>query len=133
MFEAREKKMTEALQKILTADQMTRLKEISIQLAGKQAVNDADVQTKLSITDDQKAKLKTLSGKMQEANRSIFEKMRDGEIQREDVQGMMKQNQTIMGTEIDKILTDDQKAKLKALAGKPFKATDQPRGFGGGK
>ncbi len=113
--------MDEAVNKILTADQHKRLKEIQIQLAGNLAATDKDVQKSLALTDDQRASIKRLQQQAQQANRSVFDKMRDGEIDRTTVGTSIKHNRDALNTEIGKILTDDQKAKLKAMSGKTFK------------
>ncbi len=46
---------------ILSAEQMTRLEEIVLQAKGAEALNDAEIQAKLMINDDQKAKLAAVS------------------------------------------------------------------------
>jgi hypothetical protein len=46
---------------ILTADQLKRFKQIQLQQAGVQAFTQADVQTALKLTDEQKDAIKTIS------------------------------------------------------------------------
>ncbi|MFX5574590.1 hypothetical protein ABTD77_19315, partial [Acinetobacter baumannii] len=60
----------------------------------------------------------------QEASTKIMEKMRSGEIDRDQIQEIMTKNQKAMDTELGKILTDDQKKKLSDMGGKPFKKAD---------
>jgi Spy/CpxP family protein refolding chaperone len=108
--------------KILTKEQTTRLHEISIQVAGNGAIQWEDVQKELGMTSDQVAKVKDLQTKQAEANQAIFQKMRDGEIDREELPEIMKKNQDTMNVELGKILKEEQKTKLKAMGGKPFKA-----------
>jgi Spy/CpxP family protein refolding chaperone len=122
-------KTQESLKAILSESQMKRLDEISIQLRGNRAVMDAQVQKSIGITDEQKAKIEGLQQKQQEANRSLGEKARNNEITREDVQKARQKNDEAMGAELAKILTPEQAAKLKSMAGKPFKA-DPPQGGG---
>jgi hypothetical protein len=113
--------MKKEAEKILTKDQMTRLHELAIQIAGNNAATWADVQKEIGVTDDQKAKIKDLQSKQQEANQALFQKMRDQEITREELQDAMKKNTDSFNTELGKILTDAQKAKLKTMGGKEFK------------
>lgn len=121
MKEMQDKSKTETA-KILTKEQMTRLREINIQLAGNSAVAWEDVQKELGMTSDQTAKVKDLQAKQQDANQAVFQKMRDGEISREEIGDIMKKNQDTLNAELGKILKDDQKTKLKTMGGKPFKA-----------
>jgi len=121
---------------ILNDGQMKRLGEISIQLRGNRAILDADVQKTLGLSSDQTAKIKDLQDKQTEANRAIGEKMRNQEISQDDARKSMETNNKTMDTELGKILTADQAAKLKDMGGKPFKADPAEaagrRGGGGG-
>lgn len=129
-MEAARKKNLEQIKKILTADQYARLKGIEIQLSGNAAASDPEIQQDLKLTDAQKTKVKNLLQKQGEANRSVFERARNGDIDQDQVQTSLKNNKQALNVEIGKILTDDQKATLKTMAGKPFKATDPQRGPG---
>ena len=106
---------------ILTPEQETRLEQIRIQWAGPAALAMPEVQAGLALTDDQKAKLKDLQTKMADANRALFAKMQNQEIERDAGMATMQANQATYKTEVDKILTDDQKAKLKAMGGAELK------------
>jgi hypothetical protein len=101
-------------------------------LAGNLAAADPGVQKDLAVTDAQKSSIKTLMQKAQDANRAVFDKMRNGDIDREEFPQIMRQNAQILKDELGKILTDDQKAKIKAMSGKPFTATEQGPGGGFG-
>ncbi len=125
------KGVTDEVNKVLTADQQKRLKEISVQIGGNAVVMQADIQKDLAITADQKAKLDDLSKRQQAAMREVFQKMQAGEIQREDMPDIMKKNTKVMNDEIDKILTKDQKDKLKGMGGKKFVQAEQAPGGGG--
>lgn len=117
---------------ILTDDQNKRLQEIRIQMAGSNAVFDKDVAKAIGITTDQDTKLKTLQQQMQDANRQVFEKAQNGEIERSQIRDIMTKNRETLKTQIDKVLTDAQKAKLKEMGGATFEQKDEPgRGFGG--
>lgn len=107
---------------ILTKEQAARLKEINIQIAGNGAVLFPDVQKDLGLTDDQVTKIKDLQSKQRDAMQGLGEKMRNQELSFEEFQDAMKKNRDILNTEIGKVLTSDQKAKLKTMGGKEFKA-----------
>lgn len=127
-FKAMEKRMKEmrekqdaAINKILTTEQQKRLKEIAIQLGGNAALLDATVQKSLSLSDEQKLKIKSLQTSQQKANRSVMEKARNGDIEFDQVRKIMDKNQKSLDKSLGELLTDAQKAKLKALGGAPFK------------
>jgi Spy/CpxP family protein refolding chaperone len=114
--------MKKETEKVLTKEQMARLRQINIQLAGTNAANWADVQKEIGMTEDQVKKIKDLQAKQQEANQGLFQKMRDQEMTREELQDAMKKNGETLKSEMAKILTSEQKDKLKAMGGKEFKA-----------
>jgi len=118
---------------LLTADQQKRLTELVVQREGNSIALDANYQKDIGITDDQKAKLKDLQDKQQEAMQALMEKMRNQEITGEEMRASMTKNQQTMKDEIDKILTDDEKAKIKTMMGAPFKFQDDNGGGGGGR
>ncbi len=121
---------------ILTPEQQARLKQINVQITGNRVILDPDTQTKLKLTDAQKAKIKDLQEKQQAANQSLMEKMRNGEIEREELTASMTKNNDALNVELGKLLTDDQKKMLADMAGPKFDrdpADDRPGGgFGGG-
>jgi hypothetical protein len=127
-------KVTEGAQKqlgtILNADQTKRLHELNIQRAKNSAITFADVQKDLALTDDQKAKIKDLQQKQMAAMREMFQNGGQGG-DREAMQANMKKMQDTMDVELGKILTDDQKTKLKAMGGTAFTFKDAPAGGGG--
>jgi len=117
---------------VLTADQQTRLKEIFIQLQGNRAVTNKDVAKDVNLTDDQKKSIDDLVKKQGEAQASVFQKVQAGEIDRSEVQAIMEKNSKALDDEIGKVLTSEQKDKLKTMGGKTFVKKDQPRRGGGG-
>ena len=126
-----------ALAEVLSADQLKRLAEISVQLQGNRAIMNPDIQKTLGITDEQKTKISDLQTKQQEANRALFEKVRNNELSQDDMRATTEKNNKTMGDELAKVLTSAQNAKLKEMGGKPFKAdpneTQGRRGGGGGR
>jgi Spy/CpxP family protein refolding chaperone len=132
-FAAKVPEWQKAVEAILTPAQQARLKEISLQMQGNSAVaNDPDLQAKLKLTDDQKAKIKDLSDKLQEANQGLRAKQRSGEMDQDAVRAATTKNTDAMNSEIAKILTDDQKKQLAGMQGKKFDKDPNETGFGGG-
>lgn len=125
------KKAADDAMAVLTPDQQKRLKEINVQINGNSAlVNNKELQDQIGLTDDQKTKIADLSTKMQAANASIGEKIRNQEISFQDAGPEFQKNAQTLKDEIGKLLTDDQKAKLKAAGGtKTFTATDDQGGL----
>lgn len=110
---------------ILTPEQNKRLKELVVQRSGNAIAVDPMFQKDLGITDDQKKKFADLQQKQQEAMMQLFQNQ---DMSREDRQAAMEKNTKIMNDEIGKILTDDQKAKIKTMGGAPFTFKDTPGG-----
>ncbi|MBS1724093.1 MAG: hypothetical protein JSS66_14200 [Armatimonadetes bacterium] len=121
-FRKMQEAMTKKINEVLTVDQQKRLKEINIQINGNRSVLQPDIAKEIGLTDDQNAKIKDLQAKQNEANQAVFEKVRNGEIDREQVQEIMDKNNKSLDEEIGKVLTQAQKDKLKDMSGKPFKA-----------
>jgi len=119
-----------AVAEILTADQSKRLKEIIVQFAGVQVVvNNKEIQKELGITDEQKAKFTELQTRQQTATR---EAMQNAQGDQAAMREIFTKNAKIMEEEVNKVLTDAQKAKLKELGGtKKFERVDPPPPGGG--
>lgn len=132
MMQKMQKENEEATNKVLTSDQQKRLKQIGIQLAGDRAIMNPEVQKDLGLSADQIAKIKKLQEDQQAANQELMRKMRDQEIDRDQLSGLMEKNNKALGDELAKITTDAQKAKLKELAGPKFTADPNAVGRGGG-
>lgn len=112
----REKTMLE----VLTPDQSKRLRELFVQRAGSRAVIRPDIQDALKLTATQKEKIGGLQKNQREANQAVMEKVRNGEIERTAVADIQKKNDSILQEEINKILTVEQRDKLKSMGGAAF-------------
>jgi hypothetical protein len=55
----------------------------------------------------------------------LFAQVQSGELTMEDVQAKRKKNDEILDSEIGKLLTEAQKAKLKEMGGKKFDRKDE--------
>lgn len=121
IMKKRQEDETKALNEILDEGQRKRLKELWVQRLGNSAIMNSDLQKELAVTDDQKKKISDLQTKQAEANRALFEKMQNGEIDRSEIRPMMEKMRKVLDEELGKLMTEDQKTKLKALGGTPFK------------
>ncbi|MGE0001580.1 MAG: Spy/CpxP family protein refolding chaperone [Fimbriimonadaceae bacterium] len=130
-MEAFQKKQDEKIKAIVTTEQWNRLGEIQIQLAGPRAALIPEVQKSLDLSGSQKNSLDALMEKQRQANQELMQRMRDGEIEREQLGELRAQNDKILGEEIAKILTGEQNELLKKMGGAPFKA-EPNQGRGGG-
>lgn len=119
---ARRAEQQKKIAEILTPEQVKRLKEIQIQLAGPQAILDPEVQKELALDATQTKKVDDLQKGFREANQSVQEKLRNQEIDRTKAAEARKTNNDALKTELQKVLTSAQAEKLKTLGGKPFKA-----------
>jgi hypothetical protein len=121
---------TEALA-ILNDAQRKRAQELAVQSSGSMAVLQPDVAKELVITPAQKAQIDDLQRKQEEATMGLFEKVQNGELERDQLPALMQKNSKIMDEAIDKLLTETQRAKLKELAGAPFTFKDPKPGTPG--
>ncbi|MGA2798973.1 MAG: hypothetical protein ABSE63_15445, partial [Thermoguttaceae bacterium] len=67
-----QEKFQKALESILLPNQTKRLKEIALQVAGTQALNDKQVQEDLKLSSDQVGKLKTINEDMGKKIQALF-------------------------------------------------------------
>lgn len=112
------------IEAVLTPEQNKRWNEIFIQLSGNRAVLVKEVAKALEITPEQDAKIKSLQTKQQEAGRGLFQQLQNQEISMEELREKSTKNNEIFDSELGKIITDAQKAKLKEMGGKPFVKKD---------
>jgi hypothetical protein len=128
-----EKAMKE-LGPVLKEEQLKRLKQIEVQQMRMGAFTDAETGKALAITDAQKEKIKVIADETSKDTREIQTAIFSKEM---DAKDGGKKMEAIRKDGMDKvlaILTDDQKAKYKALVGEPFEYRPEfGGGFGGGK
>jgi hypothetical protein len=132
MFTEMEAKSNQALSEVLSPEQLKRLKELSLQRSGMRALMNPNVQKELGLSAGQIAKIDELQTKQRDAMQAVMEKMRNGEIEREELRDLFEKNNRIMDDELGKLLTDAQRAKLDEMKGKPFTFDpDEDGRFGG--
>lgn len=120
-FEALQKAQDEAVNKILTPEQQTRLKQINVQMRGTRVLLDAEFQKELGLDRTQIRTIEDLQEGQQQANAQVFQRVRNGELDNSELQGIVDRNNKILDEELLKVLTEEQKAKLKELQGPEFK------------
>jgi Spy/CpxP family protein refolding chaperone len=113
----------EKLGQLLNEDQRTRLQQISWQAQGGRALSDADLQTALGLSDDQKTQITKLFDDLQTQSMEAFrsgDREAAGRLRTEAYEAAMA------------LLTDEQKTKLEELKGEPFELP-QREGRNGGR
>lgn len=115
-FEKMAKANQEFLQNTLRPEQVKRLNEIAMQVAGLLWVMRSDVASALNMTDEQKQKIRELH---REAHKEAQEALRteNQAVAEEKFRDMRQANRRRLMS----ILTDEQKAKWKEMAGQPFR------------
>jgi hypothetical protein len=114
------------VEKILKPEQMTRLKQIARQQGGPAAYLKEENVKDLSITDEQKTKLKSISAELDKDRQELFRSAGMGGFGpefREKMDNLSKE----ANEKATAVLTDDQKSKWKTLIGEPY--TVRPGGF----
>ena len=110
---------------ILTPEQLKRLKQIEIQVAGMRAYQLPQVTEAMKFTDDQKSKMQEIGGETFKEMRELateydlqapWMRPTDPEKAAEFDKKQAKINKDA-AAKIDELLTDDQKAKFKELSG----------------
>lgn len=117
--------MKKEVEAVLTPTQVKRLAEINIQFNGNRSVLQKDVAKAVGLTEEQNKAIADLQKKQQAAMQGLFQQIQSGELTREDMQEKMKKNGEILDSEIGKLMTEAQKAKLKEMGGKKFERKDE--------
>jgi hypothetical protein len=114
--------------KVLKEDQVKRLKQIELQVAGVGAFMRPDVSEALKITDDQKGKIGESMGGMFKDMQALREEFGlkgfggaklEGDKQKEYDKKLAKLTKEMMST-VQDAMTDDQKKKWKEMVGDPI-------------
>lgn len=114
-----------ALKEILTADQLKRLKQITLQQRGASALADDEVADAVGLTADQKEKVRSINSEM----RGLFQG--GGGEDREAMRKKFEEARASSNTKLEALLTPEQQTKWKELNGEPFKGEIQrPQGRG---
>lgn len=117
LFRTMSQETDKQVKEILTPEQQTRYEEIRLQMRGARAFEDAEVQSKLKLTDEQKSSIKTILEDSAKEMRSIRESA--GEDRQAIGQKMMALRKETM-EKITGVLNDEQKKTWTKLTGKHF-------------
>jgi hypothetical protein len=113
-----------ALHGILKPDQIKRLKQIELYNRGVNAFTDPDVQKALSLTSEQKEKIKTIAADAQEEMRGLRGQGGQGG-DRAEAQKKMAEFRKHTMEKVMAVLNGDQKDKWKEMTGTPFEVQMQ--------
>jgi hypothetical protein len=122
-----------AVDTILNDEQRTRLKQITLQIAGPAAFGSPEVADKLGISDEQQKSIEEIQSANREEMRSLFQ---DADGDRAAAFRKMQAARQATEEKLKGVLTDEQKTKWDELVGKKFEGQLQVpggRGFGGGR
>jgi hypothetical protein len=111
----------EALAKILSADQMKRLKQLLLQQQGAAGATSKEVAEAIGLSEDERVALKS---KIDELNAESMEKMREifqNGGDRDEFQKAMADSRKRVEEIVLEVLTDDQEKKFVELKGVEFK------------
>jgi len=118
-----------AAKEILKPEQLARFEQIELQQRGLTAFADPKVQDKLSLTADQKTKIREIGTSNREQMTEIFQNAgNDRAAAMEKMTALRKESlEKALG-----VLTDDQKKSWKDLTGEPFEVRFEGRRPGAG-
>jgi Spy/CpxP family protein refolding chaperone len=129
-FEEMRKEADKTIAEILKPDQAKRLKQITLQQQGGRAFDDPEVAKELSLTGDQKNKVKEI---MEDTGSQIRELFQGGGGFSEETRKKMQEINSAATEKVMGLLTADQKAKWKEITGEPFKGEIRFGPPGGGQ
>ena len=81
---------------------------------------DPDARSSINLTDAQYAKVRSLAEARTRSRNEIVAKLMRGTIDKKEAGEEMATSNAAFKTQADEILNEDQRAKFKALEGKPF-------------
>jgi Spy/CpxP family protein refolding chaperone len=125
---AANKEIQKKVEGVLLEHQVARLKEISLQVRGLAALQDAEVQTALGISADQKEQLTKVSEENREKFRSLFQGGQGGN--REEARERFEQARKEANDRTLAVLTAEQKDKFEKMQGEKIEI-DLRQGFQG--
>ncbi len=131
--EERQKRMTESREQnrkmistVLNEEQQKRLRQISLQLQGAQALTSPEVATALDLSDEQKKSVEEIQTASREETRAAFQ---GGEGDRDAMRKKFQEARQASNDKLKAVLTAEQQAKWQEMLGEPFEG--ELRGPGG--
>ncbi|WP_199756677.1 hypothetical protein [Tautonia sociabilis] len=126
ILQEREDATRAKLKEVLDEGQLARVEQIHLQMQGIDAFSSPEVREKLTLSEDQVAKIDEVIASYRDEARTIMENAR----QAEQPGAVMRDLMALRSSSVEKAmatLTDEQKATWKEMTGEPF---EMP--FGGG-
>jgi hypothetical protein len=102
-----------AVSNILKPEQLKRLHQIELQQAGTRAFTMPEVEKALTLTAEQKEKIKSIA---EDSNKEMRELRQGGQSNQEKIAALRKET----NDKVQAVLTDEQKKTWKDLTGEPF-------------
>lgn len=123
------KEIQEKVDKILEDQQKSRLKELSLQSRGAQALEDDELVAALKISEEQKAKLAAVREEGSDAIQKTFQELRAGGGDQGEMREKIAQMRKDLNEKALATLTPEQREQFEKMKGAEFKF---PSGRGGG-
>ncbi len=124
-------KDAEALGKILSAEQMTRLKQLMVQQQGFNAITRKEVADAIGLKEEDREKLKATVDIINQETMAKMQEIGQGG-DREQAQKIMDESRKQVEATVMSALSDEQKKKFEELKGAAFKFPE-PQARGGGR
>lgn len=120
MIAEKGKEVEGRLDELLDDKQAVRLKELSLQSRGAQALEDEELVAALKITDDQKKKLTEIRETGMDALQEAFGKLREAGGDQGDLRAKMQKLREELNEQGLAVLTPEQRKQLDTMKGKAF-------------
>ncbi len=111
--------MNREIQKMLTKQQLTRLRQIRMQQQGVMSLGFTDVQTDLKLSQDQRNQINNLIGLYTQEQEDQFQKIRSGEAKTPSAEERTARR-TKLDNDLLSVLTPDQVTAYVKLKGEPY-------------
>ncbi len=123
------KELQKKVDTILDAKQQGRMKELSLQRRGVEALDDEEVVAALKFTDEQKQKLESLRDEVGKQAQELVQSALNSGGDRQAIRGKMQALQKEFGEKALATLTPEQREQFEKMKGAKFEFPPQ-RGFG---
>lgn len=122
---------TKKLDKVLLPHQVERLKQIQFQILRRDSDGMPGLAEALKLTKDQLKKFKSLKTELAKSIQNLKREARTEQLTPNEVMEKLETIQSQSSKDVEKVLSDEQRRKLKKLEGEPFKlhtaATQKPK------
>ena len=131
MMNEKGKELQGKVDKLLKPEQATRMKELSLQRRGMQALQDDEVMAALKLSDDQKKQLAEIRETAAKAQEEVMKALiaGGGGADRTAIQGKMEAMRKELGDKALAVLTSEQRETFEKMKGTKFDFP-QTRGLG---